>query len=99
MSAPQVEGVTDIHSATVLKWARESGVVRSRSTISLSKREKEEIRSLYVTYRHSIKQVSLITGISRHKIFYWLNKQGLTRSKAESMKLRAWKRKQRSKSH
>lgn len=95
MNSRQVSGVTGVHRYTVLKWAREDGIVRDRSTISLSDKEKKEVREYYITYRHSSREVSLITGISIHKIKYYLRKEGLSRTSGEARKLKHQKKLQR----
>lgn len=94
-TGPQIEHLTGIHKQTVHKWAREEGIARPRSSVSMSKREKQEVINLYQKKRHSIHQIHLITGIKEWRISYFLRKKGITRSHKEARRLREWKRQQR----
>ena len=92
MNGTQIEGVTGIHRATVHKWARQEGVVRPRSTVQLSRKEKLEVKRLYNRNRHSCSNIARITGIPVYQVYYYLRKQGLTRNPAEARRVREQKR-------
>ena len=96
MSAPKVEAITGIHKASVQKWARDEGFVRSRSTIDLLEKEKKEIIELYVKQKNSTNQISVMMGIPTYQIFYFLRKKGLTRSPNEARRIRAKREKLKS---
>lgn len=89
LSGPKIEAVTGIHFATAQKWARQAGISRPRSTMDISERDKKEIKELYVKYKHSINQINVMMDIPKWKIFYFLNKHGLMRTRTKARRLRA----------
>lgn len=95
MTCPQVEGVTGVDRQTVQKWANEEGVIRGRD-VQLSRRDKEEIKTLYRQYRHTCPEIARITGIPKYQVYYYLRREGLNRSKSQARRLREAKRAKRS---
>ena len=94
MTGKQIEAVTGIKKGSVLKWARDWGIVRGRA-VQLSQKEKEEIRFLYVTCKHTVVQIARITGVPDWTVFYYLSKNNLTRTKTEARRLREVKKQRR----
>lgn len=89
MSGPEVEGVTGVKKGTVQKWARQEGIVRDRSSIELTEKEKKEIIYLYRKGQSSTNQISAMMDIPKHQVFYFLRKKGLTRSRNQARQIRA----------
>jgi DNA-binding CsgD family transcriptional regulator len=84
MSCKEVESVTGIHAASVRNWARQKGVIRPRNTSSLTDKQKEEIKYLYLSRKHSRRQVAKEMGISQWKVYNYLKKKDLIRNKSEA---------------
>lgn len=88
MSGPEVEAVTGMNQRSVLRWARDAGITRPRSEIAFSESEKREIIYLYKKNEHTMAQIAEIMKTDVSRVFYFLNKKGVTRTPTEARRVK-----------
>jgi hypothetical protein len=70
-----------MHEASVRYYARKHGIVRPRHEHELTTKQKEEVRYLYVSLKHSRRQVAEIMGINVGKIYRFLVHENIIRDR------------------
>lgn len=82
-----VETITGMKDASVRYHARKKGIVRPKIEHALTQKQKEEIRYLYVSLRHSRRQVADIMGINYGKVYRYLVEENLIRDRKTATRI------------